>query len=185
MRDFSLSIVKDTIADRDTDGRTVSGTLGVFIMCVMNHINQEPDSVNALVKGSNIDSVVDYHIATIKESLQSFTISDHLTMLSVLDPMYKRCDHLPSKEDWDIITLGLQEWYVYQYKLNDVETEEPQAKGTAIDSNGDIVNANDAIQYGSMTGYVITIHNWGTNVIDVDFGRGVMSLDSTCTKLIY
>lgn len=121
MKELALKIVKDAIEDDYSNDRIVYGSTEVFTMCVVKRIDHSPESVNSIVQGKNIDKVVKYHCDYIKDTLndlkhnQGLSEAQILECLAVGHPMYKTCGELPQENIWELIELGLTEFYKESY----------------------------------------------------------------------
>lgn len=117
MKELALKIVKDAIEDHHSIDRQVYGSTEVFTMCVVKRIDNHPESISSVIQGKNIEECVKYHCDYIKNTLNDLKHSQGLSEAQILEclaighPMYKTCGELPEEHIWELIELGLSEFY--------------------------------------------------------------------------
>lgn len=117
MKELALKIVKDAIEDHHSNDRIVYGSTEVFTICVVKRIDNHPESISSVIQGKNIEECVKSHCDHIKNTLNDLKHNQGLSEAQILEclaighPMYKTCGELPQENVWELIELGLSEFY--------------------------------------------------------------------------
>ena len=113
MNELALQLVTEAIEDYNSIDRQVYGTIEVWTLCVVNYINQREEMVQSIVKRQNIKELVEYAIKEIRTILDEVRSKggNPVQVMAIAHPMYKRVDGTPQQNEWELIELGLIQYY--------------------------------------------------------------------------